>query len=157
MLQRMNDQAGLLLAAKAPKDVQETIDWLLTNGYKLAAYDGGDTFGAQLVYDGPSQVRVTVDRSQWMLEIAAKSGSELIQYDLAIVADSGVTYGERFPDTGQRPQTAQLPDQLPVGASWYTTLPQLLDWVRQPGAFEAAEVARRQRDALMWGQKPSRE
>ncbi len=155
MLQRMNDQAGLLLAAKAPMDVQETIGWLLVNGYKLAAHDGGDTFGAQLLYDGPSQVRVTVDRSQWMLEIAAESGSELIQYDLAIVADSGVTYGERFPDTGQRSQTAQFPDQLPVGVSWFATLPQLLDWIRQPGALEAAEVARRQRDALMWGQRPS--
>ena len=156
MLAGMSDQASEFLAAHAPSDVRKAIGWLLDNGYTLASHDGGGTFGAQFVYEGQSLVRVTVDRSQWMLDIAAVAGSKLIQYDLAVAAHSGSTYGDRFPGTGRRSLAEPLPDQLPDGVSWRATLPEILEWVRGSDVSQAVDLAQRQRSALMWGRRPTR-
>jgi hypothetical protein len=55
----------------APADVQDTNAWLSANGYALVAQKGDSTFGAQFVYEGDTEVRITVDRSQWYLVNAA--------------------------------------------------------------------------------------
>ena len=151
MLPGMTDQASEFLAAHAPPDVRTTIAWLLDHGYALASHEGSSTFGAQFVYEGESLVRVTVDRSQWLLDIAAAPGSALFQYDLAVAAHSGLSYGDRFPGTGTRSLSKPLPGQLPDGVSWSATLPELLEWVRGSDVSRAIELAKHQRSALMWG------
>src|SRR5699024_10055448 len=65
-----------LLRRSAPDDVQATIAWLSANGYTLTSHGGEGTFGAQFVYSGDAQVVITVDRSQWMLDVAPRRDAE---------------------------------------------------------------------------------
>ena len=156
MLQGVPDHVIEFMAAHAPLDVRATIEWLLEHRYTLVSHDGASTFGAQFLYQGDSVVRVTVDRSQWMLDIAAAPGSELYQYDLAVAAHSGSSYGDCFPDTGERSLAEPLAHQLPKGVSWSVTLPELLEWIHGSDVPRAIELANRQRSTLMWGkQSPS--
>ncbi|WP_199422953.1 hypothetical protein [Actinotalea solisilvae] len=133
----------------SPVDVQATVAWLLANGYGLSSQSGEGAFGARFVFRGPAEVRITVDRSQWLLDVAVEPGADAWQYDLLLAARSGRTYGEVFPARASRQADGRLPDQLPEGVSWRQTLPDVLAWVRGPGVGEAVERASRERFALM--------
>ncbi len=134
----------------APADVQATGAWLLANGYALSSQSGEGAFGAEFVIRGPAEVRITVDRSQWLLDVAAEPGAEAWQYDLLLAARSGRTYGEVFPARASTQFDGALPYQLPEGVSWRQTLPVVLSWVRDPGVGAAVERASRERFTLMW-------
>ena len=134
----------------APADVQEATAWLLANGYTLASHRGEGAFGAEFVYVGDAEVHVTVDRSQWFLDVAPSPGAKAWQYDLLIVAQTGQPYGEVFPETGSRSVGDPLPDQLPGGVSWHETLPGILRWVDGASVQPAVEIALRERNRLMW-------
>ncbi len=146
----MGDQVSEFMAAHAPGDVRAAIEWLLGNGYTLVSRSGGTPFGATFTFEGLSMVRVSVDRSQWMLDISSGPGSPLIQYDLAVAAHSGAGYSDRFPHVGKRDRPEPLPEQQPVGVSWRATLPEIFEWVRGAEVGQAVELAKRQRSALMW-------
>ena len=140
------------LRVHAPADVQNTVAWLLANGYKLASQVGESPFGAQLVYVLEAEVRITVDQSQWCLDVAPAPGSEAWQYDLLLAAHRGLDYGELLPGTGSRSPTGLLPKQLPEGVSWRETLPDILHWVTGGDVAELVHRTRDQRFALMWPQ-----
>ena len=145
------------LRSRAPVDVQETVAWLLANGYTLTGHEGGGEFGALFVFAGQAEARITVDRSQWFLDVAQAPGAKPWQYDLLIAASSGRPYGQRFPavgTVGSWPSAPPLPRQLPDGVSWRQTLPGLLSWMQGPGVAEAVANAQRQRSALIWPRDP---
>jgi hypothetical protein len=141
------------LQANGTSDVQDTVAWLSANGYRLASQAGASAFGAEFVFEGEAMIRIVVDRSQWMLDVAPSPGTDPWQYDLLIAAHSGQEYGERFPETGSRATGNPLPDQLPPGVSWRQTLPDILRWVRENEVAELVSNAQRQRATLMWGRK----
>ncbi len=111
---------------------------------------GESTFGSQFVYTGGAEVLITVDRSQWMLDVAPRPGAEAWQYDLLIAAQKGQPYGEVFPTVGIRSAGDPLPEQLPEGVSWRETLPGILQWVTGDGVQAAVDRARNERFRLMW-------
>lgn len=141
------------LRENAPSDVQDTVAWLSENGYRLASQSGASTFGAEFVFEGETVVRIVVDRSQWMLDVAPSPGADPWQYDLLIAAHSGQEYGQRFPETGSREIGSTLPEKLPEGVSWRETLPAVARWVRENEVAERVSSAQRQRAALMWDRK----
>jgi hypothetical protein len=136
--------------AWAPADVQETLAWLLDNGYGLASQHGSGTFGAGFVFVGDAEVRIAVDRSHWLLGVAPAPGAEAWDYELLLAARSGQDYRERFPAVESEPFTRPLPAQIPEGVSWCATLPEILVWFRRSGAEAAVAEALRQRIAQMW-------
>lgn len=137
------------LRTHAPTDVQDTVGWLATQGYALASHEGESTFGATFVYAGDAEVRITVDKSQWYLDVAPRPGAQAWAYDLLIAAREGEEYGAVFPRTGSRSWRDPLPDQLPEGVRWRETLPGILQWLSDE-VGPAVERALRQRHALMW-------
>jgi hypothetical protein len=141
------------LSAYAPADVQDTNAWLSANGYALVDQKGDSTFGAQFVYEGDTEVRITVDRSQWILDVAPSRGSKTWQYDLLLAARRGLDYGALFPETGARASGDPLPEQLPAGVSWRETLPDILQWVGGGAVPALVDRALRQRFELMWPHK----
>jgi hypothetical protein len=52
------------------------VAWLSDNGYRLASQAGASTFGAEFVFEGEAMVRIVVDRSQWMLDVAPSPGAD---------------------------------------------------------------------------------
>lgn len=134
----------------APGDVRDTIAWLCANGYTLRSHRGDGTFGAEFVYIGEAKVLITVDRSQWMLDIAPRPDAEAWQFDLLIAAQAGRPYVEVFPVPGTRSDIDPLPEQLPDGVSWRETLPGILQWVEREGVRVAVDRARDERSRLMW-------
>ena len=142
------------IGANAPSDVQDTVAWLSDNGYRLASQAGASTFGAEFVFQGEGMVRIVVDRSQWMLDVAPSPGAEPWQYDLLIAAHSGQDYRQRFPGTGSRAVGRTLLEHLPEGVSWRDTLPDVVRWVREHDVAERVSNAKRQRARLMWDRTP---
>lgn len=143
-------EVDAFLQRAAPGDVRDTLAWLSANGYALSAHRGDSTFGAQFVYTGGSKVVVTVDRSQWMLDVAARPDAETWQYDLLIAAQAGQPYGDVFPTVGARSVADPLPEQLPESLSWRETLPRVLEWVGSNDVRAGVEQARRERADLTW-------
>jgi len=146
-------EADEFIRSHAPEDVQATVAWLQANGYSLSSQCGDNNFGARFVFVGAAEVHITVDRSQWFLDVACEPGARSWQYDLLLVARSGQTYGTTFPAESATAVERQPRRQVPDGVSWYQTLPDVLGWVRGPGVGEAIERASRQRFALMWSRK----
>lgn len=142
-------EVGEFLQRFAPVDVLETIAWLSANGYILSSHRGETTFGAEFVYVGDAEVRITVDRSQWFLDVAPRPGAEAWQYDLLIAARTGQPYGEVFPAAGSRSVGDPLPDKLPEGVSWRETLPGILKWVGGQGVPAAVDNALQERSRIM--------
>jgi len=138
------------LQRSAPGDVRDTIAWLSVSGYTLGSHHGEGTFGAQFVYMGEAKVLITVDRSQWMLDVAPSPDAEAWQYDLLIAAQAEQHYGEVFPTVGTRSVGDPLPEQLPEGVSWRETLPGILQWVEGDDVRVAVDQARDERNRLMW-------
>jgi hypothetical protein len=145
-------QVDEFLRSHAPQDVQDTISWLVAEGYPLVSHQGESTFGAQFVYARDVEVHITVDRSQWYLDIAPRLGAEAWQYDLLLAAHDAQEYGVLFPQTGSRSLQDPLPVQLPEGVSWRETLPDILSWVSDE-ARAPVERALRHRHNLMWPRK----
>jgi hypothetical protein len=143
-------QVDEFLRRSAPDDVRDTIAWLSANGYTLSSHRGASTFGAQFVYTGYAEVVVTVDRSQWLLDVASRPGAEAWEYSLLIAAHMGQPYGKVFPTVGVTSVEGPLPKQLPVGVSWRETLPGILEWVGEEEVRTAVDQARRERSRLMW-------
>lgn len=146
-------QVDEFLRRHAPSDVVNTIAWLTATGYSLVSHQGESTFGAQFIYAGSAEVRITVDRSQWYLDVAPTPGVEAWQYDLLIAACTGEPYSEVFRPTETRSLGDPLPEQLPEGVSWRETLPEILARVRDDAIPPAVDRARRQRADLMWPPK----
>lgn len=149
-------QVDEFLRRHAPSDVLNTIAWLTATGYSLVSHQGESTFGAQFVYGGNAEVRITVDRSQWYLDVAPTPGAEAWQFDLLIAAHTGQPYAEVFPVAETRSLGDPLPAQLPEGVSWRETLPDILERVRDHAVPPAVDRARHQRADLMWPPKRKR-
>jgi hypothetical protein len=134
----------------ATDDVRAAVRWLLDNSYRLArAQVGVSDWSASLVYTGNGEVHVGVERSQWYLEVAPAPGLPPIQYDLLVAAQRGHTYWDCFPaDTDLGPPGRIR--ELPAGASWHKTLPDVLAWVVEHDVAEAVARARDQRYVVMW-------
>lgn len=143
-------EANEFLRRFAPDDVQETVAWLSATGYALSSHSGEGTFGAQFVYTGDAEVLITVDRSQWMLEVARRHQRQAWQYDLLVVAQVGRPYGDVFPSVGDRSDGEPLPEQLPEGVCWSETLPGTLQWLQRDEVQIAVDQARGERNRLMW-------
>jgi hypothetical protein len=140
-------QPDAFLKQFAPNDVQDTVAWLIANGYPLVAHRGESTFGAQFVYVGDTKVLVTVDRGQWMLDVAVKPEDEW-NYEVLLVAHADQPYEVFFPRAGARAVSTSLPAQLPEGVSWRETLPAILQWVTGDDVPVAVERAREERSRL---------
>jgi hypothetical protein len=151
------DDVEEFLGFHATDDVRATVRWLVDNGYVFARYDGGSSglsaFGSSFVYIGDAEVAVTVDKSQWYLDISATPGAASLQFDLLVAAFRGLPYWELFPINRSRDRPARLPEQLPPGVVWRDTLPQVLAWLARTDAAEvaaAAKLAQNQRFAGTW-------
>ena len=149
-------QVDEFLTRYAPDDVRDTIAWLATHGYTLVSRQGEGTFGALLVYAGDAEVRISVDRSQWCLDVAPRPGREAWDYDLLLAAHQDQEYGALFPQNDSRSWGEPLPDQLPEGVSWRETLPDILEWVSGDAVGTAVDRACHQRGDLMWPSLKSR-
>jgi hypothetical protein len=140
----------------APADVRDTVRWLKDHRFVMAGSDPDrGTFGSRWVFAREAtEVHVTVDRSQWVLDIVPHRGGHPIQYDLLVAAQRGQDYRNCFPQNGDEHQ-AGLDSQLPPGVSWHHTLPQVLTWLNSD-AYDAAAVerARDQRYVRMWPDSP---
>jgi hypothetical protein len=143
-------EVGEFLQRFAPDDVRETIAWLIANGYTLDSHRGEGTFGAEFVYVGDAEVRITVDRSQWSLDVAPRPGAKSWQYDLLVAARTSRPYSEVFPETGSRSVGYPLADTLPEGVSWRETLPGILQWVDGEYVQAAVDAALQERHRMMW-------
>ena len=141
------------LQRAAPSDVQETIAWLSAYGYTLSSHQGDGTFGAQFRYLGEAKVLITVDRSQWSLDVALTPDAEVWQYELLIAAQIGQAYGKVLLLTDTRSVGDQLPQQLPDGVSWRETLPGILRWVQGDDVRVAVDKAREERNQLSMRQR----
>ena len=149
-------EVDAFLQRSAPGDVRDTIAWLSANGYALSSQTGQGTFGAQFVYMAGAKVVVTVERSQWMLDVAPRHDAEAWQYDLLIAAQAGQPYRDVFPKIGARSVGDPLPEQLPEGVSWRETLPGILRWVGGDEVRSGVDRARDERDRLMWARTQER-
>lgn len=146
-------QVDEFLRQFAPDDVRETVAWLSDSGFTLTSHSGESTFGAQFVYASDAQILITVDRSQWLLEVAPRAGADAWQYDLLLAAYKALDYAALFPRMGSRSLGDPLPEQLPEGVSWRETLPEILKWVNDESVPGAVDRALDQRFYLMWGRK----
>ncbi len=134
----------------APEDVRSAVAWLTGNGYDLVSLKGDSTLGAQFVFVGEAEVHVTVDRSQWLLDVAPAPGADAWQYDLLLAAQAGQDYADLFPAAGSRSLNDRLAEQLPEDVSWRHTLPAILEWVTGDDVPAAVDRALHQRHDLMW-------
>lgn len=143
-------QVSQFFRTHAPTDVQHTLAWLSSSGYVLVSQEGTNTFGAVFVFEGDCVVQISVDRSQWSLDVAVTPAAAPWQYDLLLAAQSNQEYAQQFPWVGTRPAGAALPKQLPDGVSWRETLPGILRWIQAGDVTESIAAALQQRSALMW-------
>jgi hypothetical protein len=97
----------------APADVRDTVRWLKDDRFVMAGSDTDrGTFGSRWVFvREATEVHVTVDRSQWLLDIVPYRGGHPIQYDLLVAAQRGQDYRDCFPEPGDE-YPAGLPSQF---------------------------------------------
>lgn len=137
------------LLQSAPEDVRATVEWLRGEGYVVTSFDGGSTFGAQIVLSGRAPVRITADRSQWSMDVAGRPGAPFWQLDLLVAARLGLHYADVFPETGM--PRDELPTQLPEGVSWREALPDILHWLAGPDVSDAVDRAVQERRRMRFG------
>ncbi len=99
---------------------------------------GLNTFGTSLTYTAAAQVIVTVDRSQWYMDIAPTPGAKTHFFDILLAASSGRPYWECLPPLPLRDWRMPLPKQLPPGVAWRDTLPAVLAWLASEADIAAA-------------------
>jgi hypothetical protein len=111
----------------APADVRDTVRWLKGRRFVMAdSNTDSGTFGSRWVFAREAtEVHVTVDRSQWLLDIVPDRSGHPVQYDLLVAAHQGQDYRDCFPQPDHE-HAEGLPSQLPPGVSWLHTLPQVL-------------------------------
>lgn len=134
-------------------DVEHTYHWLLREGFDVVESRGGpgESFGNQFVClsDGTDNVTITRDRGQWMLGLWPGSWSASKPLDLVLAVMDG--------SYRQPPSQVELPDQLPVGASWIEVLPNALEWASSGSHREViAEAGGWYRSDLTLGEVPGR-
>jgi hypothetical protein len=137
----------------ATDDVLATMRWLEASGYVLTEATGGTGEGngsVRLVFTGRREVAITLDRSQWVLDVADAPGSRLVDFDLLLPSMRGIDYADWAAAAAQAAGGARLPDQLPRGVSWRQTLPLVLEWLGGPGVAGAIALASDQRYAVTW-------
>jgi hypothetical protein len=143
----MGDAVDDFLLKWATDDVRAAIAWLLDNGYTLTDSEvGSSTWHARLVYSGEVELRVVVERAQWLLDISPTPGARPFPYDLLLAAQRDQAYWDCHPDI--RPD--EKPYQLPPGISWRETLPDVLAWIRTDDIARPVARALDQRFASMW-------
>jgi len=145
-----------LIDEYASADVHGTVRWLKDHRFVVAESDTDrGTFGSRWVFARQdTEVHLTVDRSQWLLDIVRDRGGRPIQYDLLVAAHRGQDYRDCFPQPDDE-QPSDLPSQLPTGVSWLNTLPQVLMWLNSEAYDPAAvERARDERYVRMWPDSP---
>lgn len=123
---------------KAPDDVQRAFDWLISNGFQLAASEGGETaaFGdVFLHFSGAAEVRIVRDRVQWDIQIGPAGQDTL--YGLAVLVAASHDIPWVPPDLAP----GELPPQLPPGVVWQDVVPAVVRWLQNPGADDAARRA----------------
>ena len=124
---------------EAPDDVRAVVHWLEREGYLLTRTDGGASgWFAKVVYTRRCEVTIYVERGQWYLDVAAEPGRAPIWYGYAYPASIGGEVEDAFGyDWADEPKGRPLPRQLPPGISWAETLPDVLEWLTDPGIDEA--------------------
>jgi hypothetical protein len=112
---------------EAPSDVRDVLDWLVSEGFVLAGERGGrDAPFGDLILDferSPVAVRITRDRSQWVIELASGRG-ELVHLEVLLTAWEGGTPAPRDYPIGDR-----LPEVLPEGVEWRVVVPGIVSWL----------------------------
>ena len=129
----------------ATPDVAALLRWLEGNGFSVVRERGGrgESFGNVLV-DFERRglvVRITLDRSQWMLDVRplARDSFGLHVALTAIDGDDPLV-----PE--QRDTRDPLPDQLPEGVSWADQVARLIDWLESGDRTNELDRSR-----LAWG------
>ncbi len=113
---------------KATPDVAALLRWLEGNGFSVSNERGGpgESFGNVLVdfVRRGLVVRITRDRSQWMLDVRPPSGDSFGLHVAVTALDGGE------PPVPERRDTRDpLPNQLPEDVSWAVDVPRLIDWL----------------------------
>ena len=114
---------------RATSDVRATITWLEAHDFALAQSRGGrdESFGNVLLhFERPDGLRIEVlrDRSQWTCVI---SGGENPRSPLNVLITAMSPESE--PMLVDRGFGDPLPEQLPEGISWLTTVPAAIAWL----------------------------
>jgi len=150
----VSEEVDEFLRRFAPEDVRAAVEWLLGQGFVLTGRSPQTrlgTFGSSLTYTGDATVIITVDRSQWHMDVAPPSGAKAIGLDLLIAAQAGRPYWEVFAATDLRAGQPNLPSQLPPGVSWREKLPTVLTWLATTEHLAVSvALARDQRFAVTW-------
>jgi hypothetical protein len=126
---------------------------LLDEGFEIAETNGGagESFENQLVRlsDGSSEVTITRDRGQWMLDLMPKGWSVSKPLDLVLDAIDG---SYRNPSSPR-----ELPSQIPEGVRWVDAVPKALAWAAGgPHRAVLVEAAAWYRSDVLFGSVPGR-
>ena len=108
-------------------DVLATIDWLFAAGFELVEQVGPEGMSCQaLRFVGPSgtEVLMTTDRAQWMVDVRA--GAWRKGYDLDVLAAAVTGVRDWHPPT-PGPPVRQIPD----GVVWREVMPAVVALVEQ--------------------------
>jgi hypothetical protein len=112
----------------ATPDVAALLRWLGGNGFSVVHERGGrgESFGnVRVDFERRGLVvRITLDRSQWMLDVQPPAGDSFgLHVALTAIDDDDPPVPE------QRDTRDPLPDQLPEDVSWAVEVPRLIDWL----------------------------
>jgi hypothetical protein len=132
--------ALLCVRNEAPDDVATTIDWLTGSGFAVHRELGPrcETFGDLLVdlTRPPTTVRITRERGQWGLAVAADD----VHFDgLHVLLTAR---GEFVPAHRDRPVGEVLPETLPEAVKWHVAVPIVLAWLETGERGSEVEAAR---------------
>lgn len=98
---------------------------------------------------------MSVDRSQWFLDVSPEPGANPLQFDLLVAAQRGQPYEECYPELGTpRPLVASLPKQIPE-LSWREALPEVLRWIAETDVAGPVALAQDQRFVVSWPDSPT--
>jgi hypothetical protein len=113
------------MLARATADVATTLGWLASEDFTVVQQGGGalEAFGnAQVEFQrNQVRVRITLDRSQWVLDIAPP-GSEFMHLDYLLATKGKDDATRRDPAVAVETSTAQSPP-------WSQALPELIEWI----------------------------
>jgi len=107
-------EADEFIRSHAPEDVQATVAWLQANGYSLSSQCGDNNFGARFVFVGAAEVHITVDRSQWFLDVACEPGLARGSTTFSSWPGAARPTARRFPPRVQRPSSASQGGKSPM-------------------------------------------
>ena len=141
------DELVEYLRKHAPIDVNETLEWLTSNGFVATSHRGpaDESFGNVVIELQRDDLRVLVwrDRGQWSFDMAPPGDPSFVPAHVLQTAAWPATYRANYAVPGYGPDTP-LPRQLPVGTVWAITLPLLADWLTETDRSAEIEVAQAQ-------------